>query len=276
MISRNRFSAVTGTGPAFTGLKYVPGSTPVHRLHPAVKLWLLLLFSLSVFTFHGPVPGLVLASILITFYRSAGLNFSFFLRKLRFFLVFGVLILVVQVLAVREGMLLLVFGPGWARIAVWSEGLFSGMTMMLRFLNVVGSSFLFITVTDPNRLAYALMQLGLPYRPGFMLVTALRFIPVFHLELEQVRNAQMAKGIELEKLSPFKLVVAVRYLLAPLVISALGRVDALAVSMESRAFGLYSGRTYLERHELSARDCLPAAVALGLYLILLLYSRRPA
>lgn len=42
----------------------------------------------------------------------------------------------------------------------------------------------------------------MPYRFGFMLITALRFIPVFQLELEQVKNAQMAKGIEMEGLSP--------------------------------------------------------------------------
>ena len=56
-----------------------------------------------------------------------------------------------------------------------------------------------MATTDPNRaFTYSLMQAGLPYRLGFMLITALRFIPVFHYELEQVKNAQMAKGIEIE------------------------------------------------------------------------------
>jgi len=42
------------------------------------------------------------------------------------------------------------------------------------------------------------MQVGLHTGLGFRSLShALRFIPVFHLELEQVRNAQMAKGIEL-------------------------------------------------------------------------------
>jgi len=59
---------------------------------------------------------------------------------------------------------------------------------MLRFLNIIGASYLFVATTDPNRLAYALMQAGLPYRYGFMLITALRFIPLFQLELAQVRN----------------------------------------------------------------------------------------
>ena len=127
---------------------------------------------------------------------------------------------------------------------------------MLRFLNIIGSSYLFVATTDPNRLAYALMQAGLPYRFGFMLITALRFIPVFRLELAQVKNAQMAKGIDLEGLSPGKLFRAVRYLFVPLVISTLSRVDALTISMESRAFGLYPERTYLDSQALSAEDKL--------------------
>jgi energy-coupling factor transport system permease protein len=87
-----------------------------------------------------------------------------------------------------------------------------------------------------------------------MLITALRFIPVFHLELEQVKNAQMAKGIELEGLAPRKLLRAVRYLLVPLVISALSKVDFLTISMESRAFGLYPARTYMYSQALSRND----------------------
>lgn len=138
---------------------------------------------------------------------------------------------------------------------------------MLRFVNIIGSSYLFVATTDPNRLAYALMQAGLPYRFGFMLITALRFIPVFHLELEQVKNAQMAKGIELEGLAPRKLLRAVRYLLVPLVISALSKVDFLTISMESRAFGLYPARTYMYSQTLSRKDKIAIVTVPLLFLL---------
>ena len=144
--------------------------------------------------------------------------------------------------------------------------------MMLRFINLIGSSFVFVAATDPNRLAYALMEIGLPYRFGFALITALRFIPVFQLELQQVKNAHQAKGIDLEGLSPKQLLRAVRYLLLPLVISALSRVDSLTISMEGRAFGLYPSRTYLTARPLTGKD--KAAIFfiplffLGAYLIL--------
>ena len=116
----------------------------------------------------------------------------FFARKLRFILIFGLLILLVQVLPSKKAFCC---GSTPEDQLIWRYGQkdSGGSNIMLRFVNIIGSSYLFVAITDPNRLAYSLMQVGLPYRFGFMLITALRFIPVFQLELEQVKNAQMAK-----------------------------------------------------------------------------------
>ena len=53
---------------------------------------------------------------------------------------------------------------------VWSAGLFGGLRMIL-LINII-SSVIFYRYHRPNRLAYALMRAGLPYRFGFMLITA--------------------------------------------------------------------------------------------------------
>ena len=64
---------------------------------------------------------------------------------------------------------------------------------------------------------------------------------------------------------------AVKYLYVPLVISALSKVDELTISMENRAFGLYSARTYLNGEGLSGKDKLAILliplVFLAFYLI---------
>jgi energy-coupling factor transport system permease protein len=264
------------TSPAvkgfFPGLTYVGRHSLMHRVHPLVKLAMLFGFSLTVFAVPSFTVGIFLFSLLLVFYGLAGLGLAFFSRKLRFILVFGFFIFFVQVLAVKKGALLWQLSLGPVCFSIWSEGFLGGLSMMLRFINIIGSSYLFVATTDPNRLAYALMQAGLPYRFGFMLITALRFIPIFHLELEQVKNAQMAKGIELEGLSPRNLIRAVRYLLVPLVISALSKVDFLTISMESRAFGLYTARTYLHSQILSRKDKLAIAAVPLFFLFFYLIS----
>lgn len=254
----------------FPGLTYVDNGSRLHRMHPLVKLVLLISFSLTVFAVPSYAGGIILFCLLLVSYSLAGLDLAFFSRKLRFILVFGLLMFMVQVIAVKEGALLGQVHLGPVCLSVWSEGLKGGLSMMLRFINIIASSYLFVVTTDPNRLAYALMQAGLPYRFGFMLITALRFIPVFHQELEQVKNAQMAKGIEMEGISPRNLVKAVKYLLVPLVITVLSKVDYLAISMESRAFGLYPGRSYLYSQPWAKSDKISViAVPLGFLLMCL-------
>ncbi|NLA12217.1 MAG: energy-coupling factor transporter transmembrane protein EcfT [Firmicutes bacterium] len=258
------------------GLTYEPANTALHRMHPLLKLELLLCFSVLVFTLSHYLCGLLLFAILLGGYWAAGLGFKFFWRRLRFILVFSLFIFVVHIVFVREGVLLWRDDLWGLRLEIWSLGLNHGLLLVFRFLNTIGASYLFVVATDPNKLAYALMQAGLPYRYGFMLITALRFIPLFFQEMEQVRRAQMAKGIEIEKLSLKNFTRAVRYLFVPLVLSALSKVDTLTISMESRAFGLHPRRSYLEsqpfsgRHRLAALAILVAAA--GLFLLLREYN----
>lgn len=240
----------------FPGLSYVPGQSFIHRMHPIAKVALLVCFSLVVFSLPSALPGGIILLGLLIAYQLTGLGMMFFWRKLRMILLFGFTMIVVQVLSVKEGYLIGQIPLYIVTIEVWSEGILGGLTMMFRFLNVIGFSYLFVSTTDPNSLAYGLMQAGLPYRYGFMLITSLRFIPVFQLELNQVRNAQMAKGIELAGLSFKKVLLSIRYLLIPLVLSALSKVDYLAISMEGRAFGLYTERSYLCRQTFTLWDWL--------------------
>ncbi|NMB41362.1 MAG: energy-coupling factor transporter transmembrane protein EcfT [Firmicutes bacterium] len=262
------FAFKKGASFLYPGLSYVPGSTFVHSAHPIIKLLVLIIFNLTVFSLAHYSLGLILFGILLATYQVAGLGFSFFWQKLRIIIVFSLLIFLVQIFFLREGYLIAELVIWKFRLGIWSAGLFEGLSLALRFINVIASSFLFVSVTDPNRLAYSLMQGGLPYRLGFMLITALRFIPVFHRELNQVRYAQMAKGIDLEKVSLRKLGQYVYYLLIPLVISALEKVDSLTISMESRAFGLYPSRTYLTRQALTATDWLTFLLFLAFFLAL--------
>lgn len=257
----------------FPGLTYVDNCSLLHRIHPLVKLVLLFSFSLTVFAVPSCTGEIILFCLLLISYGISGLSLAFFSRKLRFIFIFGLLIFLVQIFAVKEGVLLWQVYLGSVYLSVWSEGLLMGLSMMLRFVNIIGSSYLFVATTDPNKLAYDLMQAGLPYRFGFMLITALRFIPLFYLELEQVKNAQMAKGIDMEGLSPRKLLMAVRYLLVPLVISALSKVDYLTISMESRAFGLCPTRTYMYSQDLSKNDRITIIAVPLIFLLFYLIFR---
>ena len=128
--------------------------------------------------------------------------------------------------------------------------------MALRFLVVLSSSFLFVLTTDPDALASSFIRWGIPYRYGFTLILALRFVPFFRNELRVVREAQQLRGIQPSVRSVGQIRRAIRYTFVPVLISGLTRVDTIAMSMKGRAFGLHQRRTSSHRLALTIEDGL--------------------
>jgi energy-coupling factor transport system permease protein len=100
------------------------------------------------------------------------------------------------------------------------------------------------------------MRAGLPYRYGFALITALRLVPTFEQEGRTVYAAQLARGVQYDVRSPRRFLTLVRQFLLPLLVSALSKVDILAVSMEGRCFGKHQTRTFLRQVHTTWRDGL--------------------
>jgi energy-coupling factor transport system permease protein len=110
------------------------------------------------------------------------------------------------------------------------------------------------------------MQMGLPYRYGFALITALRLVPIFEQEGRIVYHAQLARGIQYDTRHPRRLVTLARQFFMPILVSALTKVDTLAVSMEGRCFGRSSRRTFLREVRVTRWDVV-ALTLLGLTLL---------
>lgn len=215
------------------------------RLHPLVKLAWLVVVSAAVFAYGEPlyVGGILLGLLLLA--RSAGAGLLGALRGRRLLLWSGLTLFLLQALFYRGSTVLFHLWPGGGRLPVSLEGIERGAVVAGRFLVVVLASQLFVLVTDPSALAYALMQAGLPYRYGFALVTALRMAPVFEREATTVYQAQLTRGVRYDVGGPRRVLEILRQFLLPLLVSALRKVDALAISMEGRHFGRYPTRTFL-------------------------------
>ena len=239
-------------------IAYQPGSSLLHRLHPLVKLLWMLLATLALFSLHSPWTVLAVLGLTVVAFPLCGLRLRG-VRGMRLVLTTATLLGVLQLLFVHSGPVLIQLGP----LTITQDGLQGAVYVAGRFASVVLLSYLFVLTTDPNDLAYALMRAGLPYRYGFALITALRLVPVFEQEGQIVYNAQLARGVQYDVRSPRRLLALARQFFLPLLVSALGKVDALAVSMEGRCFGKYPTRTFLREVHLARRD-VAALVALAL------------
>ena len=153
---------------------------------------------------------------------------------------------------------LLRIGP----INITQAGIERGIYLAGRLLSVILLSYLFVLTTDPNDLAYALMRVGLPYRYGFVLITALRLVPIFEQEAQIVYQAQLARGIAYDRGGIKRFLTLARQFFLPLLVSAMSKVDALAVSMEGRCFGKYPHRTFLRQVHFTRRDAVALVILL--------------
>jgi energy-coupling factor transport system permease protein len=191
-----------------------------------------------------------------------------FLRRLRFVVLFAFVLFIAQALSVSAGQVLLA-----SPVRVTAGGLLAGGRMALRFLVILSASALFVRTTDPDRLAQGLIRSGIPYRYGYLLILALRFVPFFQDELRSVREAQRVRGIEVSVRSPRRIAHAARYTFVPVLVSGLHRVDAIAISMKGRCFGLYPKRTTSREEPRSAWTFVALSMA-GLVLALAVFAAR--
>ncbi|MGC9521535.1 MAG: energy-coupling factor transporter transmembrane component T family protein [Anaerolineae bacterium] len=236
-------------------MTYQVGDSFVHQLHPLVKgAWLLaltvLVFAISLLSVVLSIVGFAVAMLLV-----ARVSLKQNRHALALVVVTALTFGAFQVVFRDQGVFLAAVGP----ITITDGGLRAGVYVAGRFLAVVLLSYLFVLTTDPNTLAYALMRAGLPYRFGFAAVTALRLVPIFEVEARTVYEAQLARGIGHDLRGPRAVLTWIRRLMLPILVSALSKIDALAVSMEGRSFGRYPQRTFLRDVAFERRDALALA-----------------
>jgi energy-coupling factor transport system permease protein len=248
---------------------YEQGSSPLHALNPLAKLAVLVAYSISIFMFDSLAVEVACFLLLIIMMAIAGHGSLLSLLRSKYLLSFAFLVFFIQVLFTRGGTAYLTIPlPGFELQATYI-GVMSGLLIAFRFLTIILASALFVATTDPNELAYSLMKAGMPYRFGFMLVTAIRFMPVFEAEANTVRYAQQARGLDIDRGGLRSIVKAARFTLSPLVVSALSKVDVLVISMEGRAFGYRPTRTFTRVFRFSMLDGVLVAISvLGLALLL--------
>jgi len=247
-------------------LTYEPGNTTVHRLYPITKFVWLIIGSVLVFIINNSILLILMAAIFLLMLQFVNPEI-WKVRGFRLTIATGLLLLILYIVFDKNGHVL--FNSDIGFLTLTSDGLDSGLRVSGRFLTIVFLSYLLILTTDPNQLAYALMKMGLPYRYGFMFVTALRLAPLMEEEGRTIYRAQLVRGIRYDKGNIRKLLLIIRQFLTPLLISALRRADKLVFSLEGRGFGKYPVRTFRTQINPTTLD-ITASIILSFFFAMLL------
>jgi len=134
----------------------------------------------------------------------------------------------------------------WRFIRIGGDNLSSSALMVMRLFNLVFlCTWPMVTMTQSSFIL-ALVRMGVPYHWAFTLVLALQAVPDFTDRWHRTRQAQEARGLELERGSFLRRARNLIPLLTAVIVSALRDSDQLSYALINRGFDRPGRRTWLE------------------------------
>jgi len=240
--------------------QFRPANSVFHRLDPLSKLIWLLGVSLVAFgAYVAWVQVAVTLAMLATALVAAGLSPLEIIRGTSLFIVACSGFFVVQSVTL----------PG-ATVAfhvlgrpIDVESLDYALASALRIYAVILSSLVFVRTTDPRDLAISLVtQMRIPYRIAYAFFVALRIVPMIEEEVGIIRAAQAVRGVARERGLRGRVSELKRYAI-PLLVGSLRRAGMMAMSMESRAFGAWPRRTFVDAPRMGPAGVMISAASVA-------------
>lgn len=222
----------------------------LNSLHPITKFLGLIVVSFVLFLVPDSLYFHLLFFCLgIILLRISGYSL-FQLQGGRMVLMTTIFIALIQLVFINAGKTLFSFGP----IQISDQAISLAVTVSLRFITIILFSYLFVLSTEPTSFVLALVQLGLPYRFGFSIITAIRMVPIVKNEFTRISYAQKTRGVTYKILPIDRFLQNIIQFLKVMIISMIKRVNSLVISMEGRSFGLYKSRTFIREISYSTID----------------------
>jgi energy-coupling factor transport system permease protein len=245
---------------------YIERSTPLHRLHPLVKLIGMLCLFIAAFVNDRPLWLLpVSAAVAALIFAARALPN---VRRLRLLLVLVfVMTFVVWTLFYRGG----TPGLAWGPIGLSSAGAEFALGMALKLTTFLAAGIVFLSTTKIEEFAWALTRMGIPYKLGFAMTLAFRLVPVFLDAGMTVVQAQRCRGFNFDEGNLVQRLRRYVPVIVPVFIGALRRADGMAMALEARGFQSRRPRTTYEHYAFRRTDALALGFALAgaaIYLVL--------
>ena len=149
------------------------------------------------------------------------------------------------------------------------ETIFYCITLSLKYIAIMPITILFLFTTHPSNFASSLNRVGVPYRVAYSVSIALRYIPDVKAEVENIINAQEARGVAFRKgdASIGKRLKNYATVMVPLLLSSFNRIEVVSNAMDLRGFGKNRKRTWYHRRKYSGPDIAFAAISVAVLVL---------
>jgi len=203
--------------------KFKMKNTAIHNLDPRTKLYFAIIITIITLCFNEIIPLLIVFLALVPLFL-IGKILTQWLNTLKGLIFLAILIIVIDTLFLSLNL---------------------GVAMSIRLFALISAFSLFFLTVHPDDFSQSLIQIKVPFSFAFALSLAIRFVPTLAQEAQNVREAQMVRGLELQKGNIIKKVKNFIPIIIPLIILSIQRALLIAESLESRGFGATKQRTYL-------------------------------
>ena len=264
--------------PLITIGQYFPTGSVLHRRDARARLIFFSGLVLAI-TFTLSNKGLIAATLLMV----AGIVISkvplrYALRGLLTPLPFLVFIALLQIFFFAPAVNSTIY-LHWKLITITQAGLWSAFTLMIRFIALILCLSLMSFCLSTSESLTGLTDLLSPLnRQGiqtmdFVMVfqVSMRFLPLLAQTAERIAKAQASRGADwgTKQGGLFSQVKRVIPLIVPLFSISLHRAEAMALAMDSRAYGLQDHRTSLYELKFHWKDGLFLLIGAGLIVLIL-------
>ncbi len=241
---------------------YSPRKDFFHNLSPPTKIIFVVTTSVTALALQQPLANGVLLALLVAialYVRIPRYVASIFMRTA---IVVGAVLVISWLFFTHYGHPVFRVLDG---IYFYDESISLTISVLFRLWALLVSTMTFLVITRENEFISGLRMLKVPFSISLMLALVLRFIPLLYAETQQIREAQMARGLELEKIGLFDRIKKFVAIIIPWLVISLKTVSSFTLAISSRGFEVNTGvkRTFFRKPQMRWRDYLVSAILVG-------------
>jgi len=237
---------------------YSNKKTFMHRLNPAVKITLLLMLFLVSALCTDIYKMLFILAVITVLFLSAKSMESIKKTGMLFILI-GLTTFILWTVFYK--------GRGDKIIFFYKNSMLYAAAMSLRFVNMLLSGLLFLSITSLEEFSDGLIMLKVPYGAAFAVSLSFRLVIIFISTGFTIAEAQKVRGNDLEKGGILRRIKSYAPLMTPLILNGIKKAQNMTAALESKGFSPGNRINIRDKYKMAGKDiflmCLMAAVFLA-------------
>lgn len=257
-----------------TLLGMIPVDSPFYRFHPVTRLALLVFLSVTPLFINMPEVNLGLIALTLVLLRWGRVRMQQIRRYLPLLATVAIFMFLVAFLAPGDRARLTAVRVLGATF--YFEPMWWALVSYCRLIAMLFGAILYFSTNRERDTLVALRSLGVPFAISYVIALSLRSAGMFMEDYKTIREAEQARGLDLEALSFSEKVKLYTMYTVPLFAVALRRADEISNALFARGYTL-SGRPagggrrsdYLRKQYLiRPRDRVAAFGLVGLFVVI--------